>query len=298
MGELIIANVALSIVWAVALFSMSLIWRHLSKKPLGMQTCLDNLVKDVMLSSAPVIFTAWLMNSDMDLGWTSYLAKSVIICNYWFTCLHFTLVLWTIVVRYCNIFHLGVVTENWNDDQIVQLARSTSLAYATLAATYETTANGYGEGPVYESMMKVENPTQIRRNFWTLQVLMISVLVSAFYVQAKVEWYKMREPVVLEVVEQNNDRVERGGVNVQDDLPTIRVANLLILVIVMLIMAWIFVTVLVGAKDAKIGRLRIHVVTTSFMYNLVPLFMIKNTPQINSYLTSKFNLKKFFARND
>ena len=93
-----------------------------------------------------------------------------------------------------SIFHSTVISE-WNEDNFVIRSRFVATLISVLSTLYETFINDYGKGPLYEFMIKSENPTAKQKSWISLQILVSTVLLFVIYVHVKIELHKRRNPL-------------------------------------------------------------------------------------------------------
>ena len=78
------------VTFSISLSLMGIIWAYLSKKPLGMQTIFDQMIKDLILTSIPTFITSWIINIHWVFAWNHLLAEFVIVMSYWASMSFFT----------------------------------------------------------------------------------------------------------------------------------------------------------------------------------------------------------------
>ena len=73
---------------------------------------------------------------------------------------------------------------------------------------------------------------------------------------------------------------------VQQDIGTIRASTGLLITVTSLIMSWLIASLFVS--DHALHSARIHVISSSLLYNVFPLMIIFRSPKINEYCKSKW----------
>ena len=100
MVQFTIAMTGSGITVSIAFFLVGIIWAYLSKKPLGMQTIYDRMIKDLILTSIPTNVTAWIINIRWVFNWNHFLAEIVLITSYWSSMSFFAQIINMYFIRY------------------------------------------------------------------------------------------------------------------------------------------------------------------------------------------------------
>lgn len=86
-------------IWIICLVAFYLIWSYLSKKPLGMQTLFDQMVKDLLIASVMSMLGHSLVNIDYN-GLNATLATAILVNNYFWGLGLFLQFFTTMAIRY------------------------------------------------------------------------------------------------------------------------------------------------------------------------------------------------------
>ena len=91
---------SLRIIVVITFFVISyLVWKYLNKKALGMQTILDQMVKDLIRFHILVFFFSWLVYVKFQETYSHYVALSAVMTTYFVTFVCFWQILVTTIIR-------------------------------------------------------------------------------------------------------------------------------------------------------------------------------------------------------
>ena len=260
--EFVIFYCLLAIVLLFLVISFTIIWYYISKKPLGMQTVYDKIIKDLLVVSTLAFIGAILPT--LVYGITPPWLASCLVCFNFLTVMailvHFFLVM---VVRYMSIFH-GHIMMEMNEATLIPKTRG--LLFLVIAAlfTFDVISSDSTYGPLYNFLVngEYENTDKPYKPY----LFKVMVAIDLIFI------------VVLQVkVEQDSYRLSETTVY---DKSTVRTVICIVgglFLVILFILPWNY---------SHGSRVRMNtVITTSLVFNVIPMvFIIRNE-----------NMKKFIA---
>ena len=260
---LFFAFVGVVLIFLVALGSMSIIWCYLTRKPLGMQTLFDRMIKDLILTSVAMMLIGT-FHSLRGIPWDPLIAKIVIVANFWATFVNCNQVFNTILIRYLSIFYAPLVYE-WNEDLVINRLRIGNIALASYSTFYEVFFRGYGSGRVFGQMIGV--PDSEIAPIFSLKLIMTVDLVFLVGAQARIEWYKRQNRLIREI----------------GDIYKIRISAILVALVICLILS---ILLLFRHRSQTIQN-GLSVIIGFTLYDILPVVMILKSPKIKEFLVNK-----------
>lgn len=238
-----------------------------------MQTIFDAMIKDLILVGLATFANGTLIHINFGVAWNPTLAKIALISNFFLAFCLFCQVFMTVLVRYLNIFHSGLISD-WNEDIVVPRSRLTIWILAAFCTSYETLENDYGQGPIYEFMIKKPEENTKQNRWVTMESLVLSVVLFVLFVHFRIEMYK-RQSLPNNATHQD----------VANNIGIIRVSTFLALIVIGITMTWFVASVFV--TDHAVHSARIHIVSSMLLYNVFPMLIIKRSPKINAFWKQK-----------
>ena len=182
-----------------------LIWKYLSKKPLGLETLFDLLIKDLILTLAMSLITFQISmikakyfcpkNNDqcihvlalavLHLGHFNFAAilMQILVCN---------------IVRYLSIFHQSVLTEI-SDKKIVKMARLVVLFSAFLSNLLDNIGQG---DHLYTHLTDAPKVEMTDEHIYTIVLMLVLNIVVLLWIQVKIEKYEKKVDELIRVEDQ------------------------------------------------------------------------------------------------
>ena len=182
----------------VACGIFALVWMYINKKPLGMQTLLDQFVKDFICIAILRDIGSFLVFTKFTDNYSHQVASAMIIF-YHFTAFAFiNQVILTLVIRYLSVFHQTKLNEI-NDKTVILVTRVLNASWAVIAHFIDDYLSG---GPIYYFLTGVDTG-RVSSNFLS-KIMFISVIVVAIIVQVRIEHYKKKiQPQNVEGVQHD-----------------------------------------------------------------------------------------------
>ena len=255
---------------------MYLVNKYLNKKPLGMQTILDVVVKDFSKIIMVITSTSWFVYlpiKNLDYTYRNYVSLMIVGLRY-FT--NVAIIVQSIIfvgLRYLYIFH-QIILNTYDDSRIMKCLRLfTSIVCVTLTVIeiphLEHTVN-------YCYLMNIEVE---KENFkiTTLVFLLILALIGTVFVQVKIELFKK----TVDCKSESNQMEAGNAENVENDKDfeisknTMRFAVMLMCLLFILMLDWVF-RERVEAENVILSRLRFSLIVQFLTFNIIVILVKRN----------------------
>ena len=145
------------IIILVAMILQSIIWMYLSKKPLGMQTLVDFMIKDLIVLGYGALITSTEQVFGFGLPLNDEAALAIIyiqilVCNAWFI-QNIAL----ITTRFLSIFHVALMSSlHISDAKFVRIIRVGNCFLASWFLMYEVFTHDFRKGPTFKYLVGEE----------------------------------------------------------------------------------------------------------------------------------------------
>ena len=272
----------------IAIFIFYLYWKYLENKPLGMQTVLDQLVKDFMLLNTFAFFTSSLVYIKFQDNYSHEVAMTIIRINYATGGVAILLLLMaTIIIRYLYIFHPGFLYE-FNDQTITRITRS-SVGIGSIVSVFME--NFAKEGPEYQYLTGTNNNggEMDFNKFYVLQGTLLIDFFLLFLLQAKIEIYekKMKKKPTINLKRgpahrQSRPRKKRTKNSVFAN-STLAITLVLLVVILGMVFEWTFFPRAIGSNMAA-KALRTRVISNTILTVILPILWIRKIKNFSMFV--------------
>lgn len=267
-----------TLVTILAFVLFAIIGLYLTKKPTGMQTPFDQMVKDLLVSS----YLCSILSKAMEIEWGknslfSQYPKSALVYFYLMLIVGhamFIQIFFTVSLRYLYIFHSTWVNEV-DDGTIKTMSRGINFFASVILATFEMTVHDYSQGRIFMKMTKVPNENVKNLPASTVKTLVVLAMAMVLYMQFRIEVAKRR----------SKERIPDLGYSVW----TLRSMALLLTICCAMTILWLVDVISIRETKSE-NRLIIHSMITMIMYNLFPAIMIIRNRAMSSWALKYFHL--------
>ena len=122
-----------------------LIWNYLNKKALGMQTILDQMVKDIIIINGMTFISSSLtMIKIVKTPYNHYVAITLLMFRYFFVLAVFWQIFVTVVIRYLSVFYHSIL-NSVDEVKIIKISR----LFVGLMSLISTFLEGYENEVLY-----------------------------------------------------------------------------------------------------------------------------------------------------
>ena len=178
-------------IWTITLsltFCLLLvIWMYLSKKPLGMQTVFDDMIKDLIILRILLVISSASINLDLGLRpWNPTMAFMAVLFQHAIAFALIMQVFATVLIRHLSIFH-GTMINDLSDSQIIWTSRISISATSIMVTAWEWYEENLGYGPGFQAMTNSSLKIQEAKPLLSLMILMVLTLVLNIFVQVRIE---------------------------------------------------------------------------------------------------------------
>ena len=179
------------IVVIAAVILNGIILKYLNKKPLGKQTLIDPMIKDLivlgfgaMATSAQPIFGLGLpLKENVALA---FIFAQIFANNAWFI-QNITL----ITTKYLSIFHAGLMASlSISDGKFVKIIRIGNFLIASLFLAYEVLTHDFKRGPAFKYLVGKPDPTAKMLPLPTVKLVLFTNIIAMAISQVKIAHYK------------------------------------------------------------------------------------------------------------
>ena len=250
-----------------------LIWNYLNKKALGMQTILDQMIKDItVILSMNIISGSFVLIKISEKPYDHYIALAICMSRNFFVLAMGWQIFVTGIIRYLSVFYHSLLN---NVDEI-KIIKTTRL-FVGLVSLILILGEDFKHHFSYIYLTNKNVDKELARWKALQIVLVIDILVLAM-VQLRIEIFKIK-------VDHNTEENENQNfleMAFEYSTNTIRIV-LLILCLTLFVM---LVYVLSARKDMEeltLSRLRIQVFIHFFLTNMIPMILIKRNPNMYKY---------------
>lgn len=255
------------------LLLFSTVWRYLSKKPLGMQTPFDQMIKDLLVSTFACSVTANMVHFRCG-PFQSYpdLALAYFYFELFTAHTMFLQAFFTIFMRYLYICHASWINDVY-DSTVIAMTRYINLGMSFLLASYELLFQDYRQGKMYQYLTNIPNEHVRNIPSSTVKIMVAWVIIMVVIMQIRIEMRRHR----------TNERIPDLGYSFW----TLRSMAVLMSIGGLLVFLWL-IDEMVDKNVAGLRRLVLHTMANIIMMNLLPAVMILRHPQMASSVFSFF----------
>lgn len=266
--------VIMTILGLVTLNSMALfnlIWTYLSKKPLGMQTCFDQMIKDLLVTSTACTLTSSLVT----LGWGPFdlwpeLAVAYIYAQTFVGIAMFTQMMMTVLVRYLSVFHSTVI-DGIEEKTCKKTLRLANLIVSAGLSTYEYLADDFKKSQSYVHLTKIPNDHVEPLNAMSVNVIIVANLLAILVMHTRIEWSKSKFQLGMDY-----------------SFWTLRSIVSILFVCGILQLLWLLEFLFDDNDNYSYRRLKFHTMMSVFLFNLIPVILILRSPRIAEFAFNNY----------
>lgn len=252
----------------VAIILKGIIWKYLNKKPLGMQTLIDPMIKDlivlgigaVITSTEPIFGFGLPLNNSVAFVTIS---TQLFVCNAWFI-QNIAL----IATRYLSIFQPGLMSSfRISDAMFVKNIRIGNFLLSLTFLMFEIFTNDFKEGAAFKFLVGAPDPNANMLPLPTVKFLLFTNVLAMGFARFKIANYK------------NQDQCIHDQAYSTKTLKAVTYVAVIVAVV-----SLVRITGFVLDDFTKVTRQQVYSITATFaLFNVIPaVFILKNK-----------NMKKF-----
>ena len=276
---------SLRIIFAIGMaVKACLIWTYLNKNALGMQTILDQMVKDIIIiHGMTFISTNLALMKIVENPYNHYVALTIMIFHCFFALAIFWQIFVTVVIRYLSVFHHNML--NSVDEISVFMTTRKFVGLVSLISTLWEVYD-YEHQFIYIFLINSDIDTEVISRFKPFLIVLIVNIITLLFVQIRIEIFKKTvdqqnesSPPVESPDEENQNCLEMAF---EYSHNTIRIVLFIIFLVLMVVLGWMLNTT--GEMQEIVDdRLRIHVCMQFILTNVIPMILIKRNPNMYKY---------------
>ena len=180
------------------------VWTYLSSKSLGMQTVLDNLIKDGIIILGTALLVTWIMWIKVVPQYNYYAAMTIArILLFVRICVLAQPGVFAIV-KYQMVFHFELI--NSIDDERIKMMSRAFVCTLALVCNWLTDFENSLEF-LYLKEQQLDDTYQVRKGFAVLVISIISALVVGF-VQVRIAYTRWKYPLSLNSIENDKEQYD------------------------------------------------------------------------------------------
>ena len=272
-----------------------LIWKYFNKKALGMQTILDQVVKDFILIRIVDAIPSWTVTLKFEnQPYDYYIALAIVTSFYFTTMATFFQMFVIVVIRYLSIFHHTML----NSVDEIKIIRTTRL-FVGMMSLISTLLEAPWRGSLiadYITNKDVDIKNQLELK--PLKFVIIMDLLFLVFVQVKVEFYNRMVDHQTESEEADEENQDGLEMNFKYRNNTIRIVMLLFFLGLCIALFWIFRIredkIREEVKVRHLNRLWIFVLGQLIVLNIIPMILIKRNPNMYKFCVKQFQCLLFW----
>ena len=278
------------------LFCLSyLVNKYLNKKPLGMQTILDIVVKD--LSKIIMVFasTSWFVYvpvKNLDYAYKNYVSLMIVGLHH---LTHIAIIVQSIIfvgLRYLYIFH-QIILNNFDDSKIMKCLRL-FVSIVCLTLTFiEIPHLEHTVDYCYMMNIEVEKENFKLTHLVIVLILVILGLIGTVFVQVKIELFKKTVDCKSE-----SNQMEAGNAENDNDFEmsknTMRFVVMLLCLLFILLLDWLLRERL-EAENVILSRLRFSVIVQFLSCNVI-VILIRRNPKMYEFCVNQINFAYYIRK--
>ena len=263
--------------------------RYLNNKPLGMQTILDQVVKDLIKTFIVYDILTWLQfgvrYTNQSIG--HYLSL-IVVLFYKFT--YFALILQiiiSVVSRYFYVFHQNIL-NHFEDSQIILMSRSLVGIVCLLVTLIEVPEAEYRHDYATLMQQEVDKEKLKQIDIDDLIIVLILGLIITAFVQVRIELFKKMVDSKSELNQMEVGTTESMENEMDPELRKnlLRFAMMLICFVFLVVIDWLLQRRL-EVEDIFLSRLRMYVINRYINCNVAIIFIIRN-PKLCKFCINEF----------
>ena len=273
-GSIIFLVTTKTLVDLVACGIFALVWMYINKKSLGMQTLLDQFVKDFICITILRDVATFLVFTKFTDNYSHQVASALIIFYHLAVIAFFNQIILTLVIRYLSVFHQTELNEI-NDKTIILVTRFLNISWAIIAHFIDDFLSG---GPIYFFLTGVDTGS-VSSNYLS-KIMLIVIIVVAIIVQVRIEHYKKKiQPQHAEDVQSD-----------PNDLCSSRIAVVIVSVVATMcvLLLWFGWSIHGSDSGTAIAKnLVISIVAFSLLTIVLPCMIIKRNQNMYKFCVEK-----------
>ena len=278
--EVIVLHILRVILFIATAIKSYLIWKYINKKALGMQTILDQMVKDIIIiHGISFIFGEIALIKIFEKPYNHYVALTILMGRYYFGLGIFWQIFVIVVVRYLSVFYHSML--NSVDEINVIMTTRLFVGFMCLISTLlDCYVNGYERQYIYISLTNMDIDPELISAFKCMQFAVVVDIIVLVMVQIRIEIFK--KPTNIPVVTEDEENPNCLETTFEYSNNTIRTLLFIMCVILFCLLAFLLL-VLPKINNLNLSRLRFTVFTQILLTNLIPLIFIKRNPNMYKY---------------
>ena len=179
----------LAVILSMAL--STIIWKHLNKKSLGMQTLIDPLIKDLIV----LAFATLSMSSitTLGIGAPYHVTLAWVIIGAYIFVAHAMLLqnLSMVIIRYLHVFHSNLFESlDISDATFVSIIRIGNMLLSLAFATFEYMDQNIEEVQSFKNLSGKDEDDSVKLNAKILKALGIANLIAIIAIHIRIEKFK------------------------------------------------------------------------------------------------------------
>ena len=257
---------------------------YLDKKPLGMQTILDTVLKDlliILITNVSLSHFGFVSHTYINQTFRHYIA--LIIIGFWNLFRNAFLInsiIW-VLLRYFYVFHQTILNL-FDDSKIIKCSRVFTWIFCITLTAFEVPYMIYE--PEYSHMMdqKWDSKKYTLINKKIKVILFIVGLIITIFVQTRIEGFKKTVDFKIESNQAENGNAENNLDFVMDNSLRYVVMGLFLLIIVSI--DWIMRSM--EAENVFLSGLRKFVIG-QFVLCVISVILVKRNPKMYTFCVNK-----------
>ena len=272
-----------------------IIKRYLNNKPLGMQTILDQVVKDLINTLIVYDILIWLYfgvkYTNQFIG--HHLSLIAVLCCKFTNFAVVMQIIISVVLRYFYVFHQNILNL-FEDSKIILMSRSLLGIVCLIVTLTEVPKAKYRHD--YISLMQQEKSKQNDIDNDDIIIVLILGLIITIFVQIRIELFKKMVDSKSESNQMEIGTTERMENEIDPELKKnlLRFAMAFICFVFLVMIDWLLQRRL-DVEDIFVSRLRIYVIRR-FISCIVAIILIIRNPKLYKLCINEFKLGKGGAR--
>lgn len=258
----------------VAFMLFATVWLYLSKKPMGMQTPLDQMVKDLLVLSYICSILAGIHYIECDL-FINYPITALIYIYLLVVVGHsmFLQIIFTVSLRYLYIFHSTWINEV-DDSTIKKVSRFITFSVSIFMASFELLSYDYKSGKIFLKMTGMTTKKAQMLPNPTVKIMVMLVAITVLSIQLRIEVAKR----------QSKEKTPDFGYSFW----TLRSMAFMLTAGSALTILWFVDKKVTGIRE---NQQAIHVITSIIMFNILPAIMVLRNSSMTCWAKNYFKWK-------
>lgn len=177
-----------------AMFLNRIIWKYLNKKPLGMQTLIDPMIKDLIALGFGALLTSTEPIFGLGLPLQDHVALALIFAQILASNAWFIQNIALVTTRYLSVFHPALMNSiTFSDARFVKIIRTANAGLSLSFLLYEVSVQDFRQGMVFKFLTGTPESTGKLLQPPTIKMLLVANLLVMTIAQLKIVDYRARE---------------------------------------------------------------------------------------------------------